>query len=88
MESYLVLSTTTKESDMRSIVDQFLEFPISQFIFTKLDETETVGPVINLLKDYNMGIAYVTDGQEVPEDLEEASVEKILTLLLEEGAHA
>ncbi|WOV85295.1 flagellar biosynthesis protein FlhF [Sporosarcina jeotgali] len=88
MESYLVLSTTTKESDMRSIVDQFLEFPISQFIFTKLDETETIGPVINLLKDYNMGIAYVTDGQEVPEDLEEATVEKILTLLLEEGAHA
>ncbi|MBD7907113.1 flagellar biosynthesis protein FlhF [Sporosarcina gallistercoris] len=88
MESYLVLSTTTKESDMRSIVDQFLEFPIKQFIFTKLDETETIGPVFNLLKDYHMGIAYVTDGQEVPEDLEEATVEKILTLLLEEGGHA
>ncbi|WP_025785030.1 flagellar biosynthesis protein FlhF [Sporosarcina sp. D27] len=88
MESYLVLSTTTKESDMRSIVDQFLEFPISQFIFTKLDETETIGPVFNLLTDYNMGIAYVTDGQEVPEDLEEATVDKILTLLLEEGTHA
>ncbi|REB09772.1 flagellar biosynthesis protein FlhF [Sporosarcina sp. BI001-red] len=88
MESYLVLSTTTKESDMRAIVEQFLEFPISQFIFTKLDETETIGPVFNLLKDYHMGIAYMTAGQEVPEDLEEATVEKILTLLLEEGSHA
>lgn len=88
MESYLVLSATTKESDMRSIIDQFLEFPIKQFIFTKLDETETFGPIFNLLKDYNLGIAYVTDGQEVPEDLEEATVEKLLTLLLEEGAHA
>ncbi|MDW0109212.1 flagellar biosynthesis protein FlhF [Sporosarcina aquimarina] len=87
MESYLVLSTTTKESDMRSIVDQFLEFPISQFIFTKLDETGSIGPVINLLRDYNMGIAYFADGQEVPEDLEEATVEKLLTLLLEEEPH-
>lgn len=88
MESYLVLSTTTKESDMRSIIDQFLEFPIQQFIFTKLDETETIGPVFNLMQDYHLGIAYVTDGQEVPEDLEEATVEKLLTLLLEEGGHA
>lgn len=87
MESYLVLSATTKESDMRSIVDQFLEFPISQFIFTKLDETGTIGPVINLLKDYNMGISYIAEGQEVPEDLEEATVEKLLTLLLEEDPH-
>ena len=88
METYLVLSTTTKESDMRSIVEQFLEFPISQFIFTKLDETESIGPVFNLLMDYQMGIAYFTDGQEVPEDLEEATVEKLLTHLLEDQPYA
>ncbi|GKV67816.1 flagellar biosynthesis protein FlhF [Sporosarcina sp. NCCP-2716] len=88
MESYLVLAATTKESDMRAIADQFLEFPISQFIFTKLDETESIGPVFNMLTDYGKGIAYMTDGQEVPEDLEEASVSKLLTLLLEEDAHA
>ncbi|WJY28721.1 flagellar biosynthesis protein FlhF [Sporosarcina trichiuri] len=88
METYLVLAATTKESDMRAIAEQFGEFPIGQFIFTKLDETESIGPVYNMVTDFQKGIAYMTDGQEVPEDLEEATVGNLLTLLLEEGADA
>ncbi|WP_153731295.1 flagellar biosynthesis protein FlhF [Sporosarcina obsidiansis] len=82
METYLVLSTTSKEQDMDVIVERFEKFPIEKFIFTKIDETSSVGSMINLMLKYNIGMAYYTDGQEVPEDITEATFEKVFSLLL------
>lgn len=83
METFLVLSVTSKEEDMQMIIDQFQAFPIEKFIFTKVDETNSLGSLFNLMRTYDRGIAYYTNGQEVPEDLEEATQENIIDLLLE-----
>ncbi|MEK3935063.1 flagellar biosynthesis protein FlhF [Sporosarcina sp. FSL W7-1349] len=88
MESFLVLSMTSKEEDMKVIVEQFNSFPIEKFIFTKVDETGSIGSMFNLMLEYRIGTAYITDGQEVPEDISEANREKLITLLLEGAAHA
>ena len=79
-ESYLVLSLTAKEKDMETIVQQFKEVPVDKLIFTKIDETNSIGAMFNLMIKYNKGLAYYTNGQEVPEDIEEASLEKLLDL--------
>ncbi|MET0787385.1 MAG: flagellar biosynthesis protein FlhF, partial [Paenisporosarcina sp.] len=84
VESYLVLSSTSKEKDMETIIEQFSSFPIEQFIFTKADETNSIGSIFNLMIKYNKGLAYYTDGQEVPEDINEASVDSLLKLLFKE----
>lgn len=84
VESYLVLSSTSKEKDMETIIEQFSSFPIEQFIFTKADETNSIGSMVNLMIKYNKGLAYYTDGQEVPEDINEASVDSLLKLLFKE----
>lgn len=83
METFLVLSMTSKEEDMGVIVEQFLDFPIEKFIVTKIDETHSLGALFNLMRTYERGIAYYANGQEVPEDLEEATKENIIDLLLE-----
>lgn len=83
VESFLVLSMTAKEKDMETIVEQFTNLPIEKFIFTKIDETNSIGAMINLMIKYNKGLAYYTNGQEVPEDIEEASVEKLLNLFFQ-----
>ncbi|WP_252503589.1 flagellar biosynthesis protein FlhF [Sporosarcina sp. Marseille-Q4943] len=88
MESFLVLSVTSKEEDMRTIVEKFTSLPIERFIFTKVDETGSIGPMFNLMKQYGIGAAYYTDGQEVPEDLAEADLEKMLKMLLAGAEHA
>jgi flagellar biosynthesis protein FlhF len=80
MQSYLVLSMTSKQQDMEAIIEQFEEFPIDQLIFTKLDETNTIGSMFNLMVKYNKGLAYYTNGQEVPEDIEEANLDQLLEL--------
>lgn len=83
MESFLVLSMTSKEEDMRVIINQFNALPIEKFIFTKMDETGSIGSMFNLMRDYGIGTAYYTDGQEVPEDITEADSKRLIGLLLE-----
>ena len=75
---------TSKEEDMKAIIEQFNAFPIEKFIFTKMDETNSIGPMFNLMKDYSIGTAYYTDGQEVPEDITEADSKKLIPLLLKD----
>ncbi|MEG0260451.1 MAG: flagellar biosynthesis protein FlhF, partial [Lysinibacillus sp.] len=82
-ESFLVLSMTGKERDMEAIVDQFCHLDIEKFIFTKMDETNTIGAMINLMIKYNKGLAYYTNGQEVPEDIEEADLEVVFNMLFQ-----
>ncbi|MHA6258726.1 flagellar biosynthesis protein FlhF [Sporosarcina sp. CAU 1771] len=85
MESFLVLSLTSKEEDMRSIIEQFKSFPIEKYIFTKMDETSSSGSMFNLMKQYNIGTAYYTDGQEVPEDITEADAKGLASLIMKES---
>src|SRR5699024_11996679 len=55
METFLVLSTTSKEQDMDTIIRQFDKFPINKFIFTNTHETNYVGSIINLMMKYGIG---------------------------------
>lgn len=82
-ESFLVLSMTAKEKDMSIIIDQFHQLPIEKFIFTKIDETNSIGAMLNLMIKYNKGLAYYTNGQEVPEDIEEADLEAVLNMFFQ-----
>lgn len=83
VESYLVLSLTAKEKDIETIIEQFNELPVEKFVFTKIDETNSIGAMYNLMIKYNKGLAYYTTGQEVPEDIEEATADKLLELFFQ-----
>ena len=82
-ESFLVVSLTAKERDIESIIEQFNKIPIGKFIFTKLDETNSIGTMFNLMIKYKKGLAYYTNGQEVPEDIEQADLEKLFELFFQ-----
>ncbi|MDP4163854.1 MAG: flagellar biosynthesis protein FlhF, partial [Bacillota bacterium] len=82
METFLVLSLTAKQKDMEQIYQQFSLIRINKIIFTKADETSVYGSIINMLDKYKIGISYVTNGQNVPDDMMVASPEVIVKLLL------
>ncbi|WP_274309468.1 flagellar biosynthesis protein FlhF [Solibacillus daqui] len=84
-ESYLVLALTAKQKDLESIIEQFKDLIIEKFIFTKLDETNSIGTMFNLMIKYNKGLAYYTNGQEVPEDIEQPSSDSLLELFFKEN---
>lgn len=83
IQSYLVLSLTAKEQDMAVIIEQFSGIDIEQLVFTKMDETNTIGSMLNLMVKYNKGLAYYTNGQEVPENIEEGSVSQLVELIFQ-----
>lgn len=82
METHLVLALTSKYVDMQKIVEQFHSIPIDRFIFTKADETETFGAMLNICIDYNIGASYLTMGQNVPDDIVNMTKEKVIERLL------
>ena len=81
-EVYLVLSITTKYRDLISICDLYKEMTDYKLIFTKLDETETYGNMLNIRRRTDAEIAYVTDGQDVPDDIEVFNPQSIVRALL------
>jgi len=81
-ETYLVLSLTHKFEDMISILEQFKKVNIDKLLFTKFDETLTYGSIINILAMYPYGISYITNGQNVPDDIEVFNAEKIVNSIL------
>lgn len=81
-QCYLVLSATTKYKDLLRIVDNYKVIADYHLIFTKLDETYTLGNLLNLKLYTNASIAYVTCGQNVPEDIEVFDPQKTVKLLL------
>ncbi|MFC7372189.1 flagellar biosynthesis protein FlhF [Fictibacillus iocasae] len=77
MTNYLVLSLTSRFADMDAIYKRFQNLPVHKVIFTKYDETTLSGAMINFSLFHKIGTAYVTNGQNVPDDLIEASADKI-----------
>ena len=75
---FLALSATTKASDTEEILRQFEPFGYRSVILTKLDETMRIGNVISCLARHRKPVSYICDGQGVPQDLEEASVVRLL----------
>ncbi|WP_018132543.1 flagellar biosynthesis protein FlhF [Effusibacillus pohliae] len=80
-ETCLVLSLTTKAVDLEQIVGNFQAVEIDKFIFTKLDETQSYGAIYNLTQRYKKPLAYLTTGQNVPDDIEVATPERIAGLV-------
>ncbi|WP_438446911.1 flagellar biosynthesis protein FlhF [Gorillibacterium sp. sgz5001074] len=83
-ETYLVMSLTTKYKDMRAIADNFSKFKLDKVLFTKRDETDTFGPIVNLLHEFPLQLSYITTGQNVPDDFAVADENEIIDLILEE----
>ena len=81
-EVYLVLSATTKYNDLMDIVDIYREISNYKLIFTKLDETSSYGNLLNIKLYADADLSYVTNGQNVPDDIEVFDTQKIVKQLL------
>lgn len=69
----LVLSSTQKTKDVKKILENFKGLNIESLLFTKLDETLNHGVMLNAVINGNVKISYVTNGQNVPYDIYQAS---------------
>lgn len=70
IQTYLVLSATTKYKDLQNITALYEDISEYSLIFTKVDETDAVGDILNVKLDTGMPLAYISYGQNVPDDIE------------------
>jgi flagellar biosynthesis protein FlhF len=87
-DNYLVLSLTTKFEDIQILLNEFVESPVKKLIMTKFDETSSYGSILNIAYKYPFQLAYITNGQSVPEDITAIDAELLASYLLgEEKEH-
>ena len=78
---FLAISASTKASDLRDIFRNYETFEYEGIIVTKFDETNHVGNLLSILQEKRKPVAFISSGQVVPRDFEEASVLRFLTKL-------
>jgi flagellar biosynthesis protein FlhF len=82
IEKHLVLSATTKYKDAVDIIKKFSPCLPDRVLFTKTDETSSVGLIINLAQQYSIKLSYLTNGQSVPDDIIPAEPKSLAEMLL------
>ena len=80
IRNYLVLAANSQQQVMQENVERFKKVPLAGCIFTKLDESVSVGEIITTSILNGLPIGYLTDGQRVPEDIKVANSEKLVNL--------
>ena len=79
---FLVLSITTKYRDLIRITEAYSEIAEYRLIFTKLDETDTLGNIFNVKLLTGAPLSYATFGQKVPNDISRLDAQMIAKQLL------
>ncbi len=82
IDIHLTVSATTKNKDLDDIIARFSIMPYSSIIFTKLDESSTFGNILTKAIETGKPLSYFTTGQRVPEDIEKASVDRLVDIIL------
>jgi len=70
LRTYLAMTASGQASDYEQTIAQFRAVPLAGCILTKCDEATRIGAALTATIQHQLGIAYLTDGQRVPEDLQ------------------
>lgn len=81
-EVHLVLSSMTGARTLEQTAEQFATVGATSLILTKLDEVQSPGNVLPVLRSSGLPLSYLTDGQNVPDDIEVADAHGLARRIL------
>jgi flagellar biosynthesis protein FlhF len=84
IETHLVLPASMKASDLSRVSDSYAVFRPSKLIFTRVDETARYGALLGEAARLDLPVSFLCTGQRIPDDLEEATVSRLIALAQEE----
>lgn len=85
IKTALVLSVTTKDDLLLKACSGFGILSIDCMIFTKIDESSSFGSILNTSMFIKKPIAYLCNGQKIPNDITPASSDTLGNLILGRG---
>jgi len=83
IDTHLVLPATMKSADLTSVVDRFEIFRPSKLLFTRVDETSSLGAAFSEAARAARPVSFLATGQQVPDDVEEAVGSRLVELVFE-----
>ncbi len=84
-EVHVVLSSVASTASMNEAAERFAAIGATSMVLTKLDESTGIGCVLPVLRNTHLPISYVTDGQNVPDDIAPADRRKMAKAILGVG---
>jgi flagellar biosynthesis protein FlhF len=73
VRTHLVLSAGTSARDAERILARYAEARPDRVVLTKVDETESLAPLVAVIRNSGLRVSWLGCGQRVPEDLHRAS---------------
>lgn len=80
-EIHLVLSTIIHPRTLKNVATRFVPLGVHRLILTKLDETDSFGSLVKPLASINKPVSFVTDGQNVPDDIMVSDPDRLANLV-------
>jgi flagellar biosynthesis protein FlhF len=87
VRTHLVVSAAGRPQDVSRTIEQFRCAKPHRIALTRIDEADTLSPLVGVLKDEHLPISYLGVGQRVPEDLDRATGPNLAGLVLGESPY-
>jgi flagellar biosynthesis protein FlhF len=81
-EVHLVLSSVATARTLQQTAERFAAVGATALVLTKLDEANGLGNLLPLLRSGGLPLSYLTDGQNVPDDIQMADARRLAQLIL------
>jgi len=82
VDTHLVLPASMKSADLARVANRYEIFRPARLLFTKLDETASLGGVFQEAARSRRPLSFFATGQRIPEDLETASGNRVVESIL------
>ncbi|MEI6245341.1 MAG: AAA family ATPase [Acidobacteriota bacterium] len=73
VRTHLVMAADTSPAAARKVIDRYAPAHPTRVVITKLDEAESVAPLLSVIRERQLRVSYLACGQRVPEDLARAT---------------
>jgi flagellar biosynthesis protein FlhF len=85
IETNLLLSLTSSRENMLDAASRFGMVSYDNIIFTKVDEATGCGSMYDVIDQVGKPVSYLTNGQNVPNDIENANPSRIAKLIMHQS---
>ena len=82
IRNYLVVPATAQRRVVQETLEHFHHIPLAGCILSKVDESLSLGEILSVLIQHELPIAYITNGQRVPEDIDSANAQQLVRTVL------
>lgn len=86
IRTHLVMAGDTSARSARRILDSYQDARPDRVVITKVDEAESLSPLLNVLRERALAVSYLATGQRVPEDLQQATPLALAGVMLRDAA--